>query len=161
MYEKEKDNEVQKINLFKYLLLLTILTLLALFVFDSIELFSDYKQLIIGFTLVFVIPSLYVVYKFVKDNNRIPNKLEKRKFILCSILNGWLVFMISMLLTIYHYDGTAEEYYLNSVAYTFSITVSVISFILTITFISFIMFVLYYICYGWVGKLLIKKQYKS
>ncbi len=155
----ENNHNIENINLFKYLLLFTIVSLLTIFGLRSVDLFSDYKEVIIESTLILVIPSLYTVFKFVQENKRIPTKSEKRKLVSFSIVLSWLILGILVLSEIYYYDGSMQSYFLDRINYVDkSTSLLVIVGIIYITLLSFVMYVVYTISYGWLGKLFIKES---
>jgi len=87
----ENNNGLENINMFKYLFQFTILTLLTIFSLRYLEIFSDYKEVILECTLILVIPALYTVFKFIKENKRAPNKSEKKKLTYFSVIILWLI----------------------------------------------------------------------
>ena len=158
MYEKNNDSGVENTNLVKYILLFVILSAVIISVSYLVELKGGYIEVLIKSSFILFIPSLSIIFKFVQDNKRVPSKLEKRKLIWYSILIIWLIASLVVLVEILYYDITLKTYFLDRVneadsSTTFLVMVNII----TIIFMSFSMYIFYNFCYGWFGKLFLKK----
>lgn len=99
-----------------------------------------------------LLPILIAMYKFIKNNNRVPNKSEKIKFIVMS----YVLIQFASVPYLYIYRGYVGEIFDFSSCFELPIGWAIAMICLQLSIHSFTVFMMFLFC-GWSSKFLIKK----